>query len=199
MYSPGLSNAGACRCRRRWRWGSLAFVIACDVAATAGVRGCSLAPAFLVLDGWLRGCSLAPVTGIKGGGSLPRWVLTRGFVVLDGWLHGRSLAPVTWQVVGCPFGGQRATWDEVGAYSPRLCPDASGCRYRQVALVGFDRWRSWALVNAGAGDKGGGLLTCWSWFDPSHGRLSVSTAGGGCLRVSTAGLSLSTVGSCWGS
>jgi hypothetical protein len=63
---------------------------------------------------------------------------------------------VTWQVVGCPFGGQRATWDEVGAYSPRLCPDAGGCRYRQVALVGFDRWHLQVLVSAGAGDKGGG-------------------------------------------
>ena len=50
MYSPGLSNAGACHCHQRWRWGLLAFVIACDVAAMAGVRGCWLVPAFVVLD-----------------------------------------------------------------------------------------------------------------------------------------------------
>jgi hypothetical protein len=40
------------------------------MAATAGVRGCWLAPAFHIFDGWLRRCSLAPVTGIKGGGLL---------------------------------------------------------------------------------------------------------------------------------
>ena len=136
-------NAGVCR-SRRLAFGcvygldggrSQVLVSAGVCSPTAGVRGCWLAPAFLVFDGWLRGCSLAPVTGIKrGGGSSLRWVLTRGFVVLDGWLRRRSLAPVT-ETKGGVLTSQLWVISLTGPF-----------RFRQLAVAGFIPWRSRALV-----------------------------------------------------
>jgi hypothetical protein len=100
-------------------------------------------------------------------------------------------------------GGLSVWWSASDMGGTRWGPTHLVCVLTPAVVV-IDRWRWW-VSTAGVrgrslalvpGTKGGGLLTCWSWFDPSHGRLSVSTAGGGCLRVSTAGLSLSTVGGC---